>query len=42
MALEKPPIPAPITMTATAPKQRNSMVWRVFTQAVPLMPPKKT
>ena len=35
-------MPAPITVTATAPKTRKRMVWKVFTKAVPRMPPKNT
>ena len=31
-----------ITATAIAPNDRNRTVWKVFTQAVPRMPPKNT
>ena len=42
IAAENPPIPRPITTSATAPNERNNTVWNAFTQAVPRMPPKNT
>ena len=42
IAARNPPMPAAITVTAIIPNIRNSIVWNVFTQAVPRMPPKKT
>ena len=41
-ASRKPPMPRAMTATATAPNTRKSTVWKVLTQAVPRIPPKKT
>jgi SSS family solute:Na+ symporter len=40
--LANPPIPRPITVSEIAPNERNSRVCKVFTHAVPRIPPKNT
>ena len=35
-------MPWPITTKAIPPKSRNNVAWKVFTQAVPRIPPKNT
>jgi hypothetical protein len=42
MAGPNPPMPRLMTTSATAPNDRNTTVWKAFTQAVPRIPPKKT